>query len=135
MKNRIDSTLCNRLAVLAAILAPLAGLPHAAFAQAAAPSAATNPPASANSSAAEPPPFRTAFEDYKPYTDEKIQGWKQANDNVGQIGGWREYAREGSRLSTPKTPEKPVAVSPASPAAEPGADATGTRPKAGSAKP
>ena len=132
MINRIHSTLPARLA---AILVSLAGLPHAAVAQTAAPSAATNPPASANSSAAEPPPFRSAFEDYKPYTDEKIQGWKQANDNVGQIGGWREYAREASRVTTSKTTEKPGAVSPASLAAEPGADATGTRPKAGSAKP
>ena len=132
MINRIHSTLPARLA---AILVSLAGLPHAAVAQTAAPSAATSPRASANSSAAEPPPFRSAFEDYKPYTDEKIQGWKQANDNVGQIGGWREYAREASRVTTPKTPEKPGAASPATPAAEPGAAATGSEPKAGSAKP
>jgi hypothetical protein len=39
-------------------------------------------------------PYRSAFENYRSFTDEKIQSWKQANDTVGQIGGWRAYAKE-----------------------------------------
>ena len=68
--------------------------------------------------------FRSAFEGYKPYTDEKIIDWKRANDNVGKIGGWREYAREASQPETAAGP----AAAPAK--ADPKAD-----PKAGSAKP
>lgn len=68
--------------------------------------------------------FRSAFEGYKPYTDEKTIDWKRANDNVGKIGGWREYAREASQPDTAAGP----AVTPAK--ADPKAD-----PKSGSAKP
>jgi outer membrane protein TolC len=32
--------------------------------------------------------------DYQPFVDEKITSWKAANDKVGQIGGWRAYAKE-----------------------------------------
>jgi hypothetical protein len=38
--------------------------------------------------------YRSAFEGYQPFTEEKILPWKQANDTVGQIGGWRAYAKE-----------------------------------------
>ena len=72
--------------------------------------------------------FRSAFEGYKPYTEEKTIDWKRANDNVGKIGGWREYAREASQPETAAGP----AVIPATsdPKNNPKAD-----PKAGSAKP
>ena len=51
------------------------------------------------------PAFQSAFERYKPYTDEKIVNWKEANDVVGRIGGWRAYAKEASRTETePSTP-------------------------------
>lgn len=33
---------------------------------------------------------------YKAYEPQTIQPWKEANDNVGRIGGWRAYARETS---------------------------------------
>ena len=72
--------------------------------------------------------FRSAFEGYKPYTDEKIIDWKRANDNVGKIGGWREYAREASQ---PETATAPAAI-PAT--TDPKADLKAD-PKAGSAKP
>ena len=41
------------------------------------------------------------FEGYQPYTDEKIVNWKEANDDAGRIGGWREYAKEASESQTP----------------------------------
>ena len=41
-----------------------------------------------------PASFQSAFEGYKPYTDEKSGNWVQANDTVGKIGGWRVYAKE-----------------------------------------
>lgn len=39
-------------------------------------------------------PYRSAVESYQPFTDEKPGSWRDANDSVGRIGGWREYARE-----------------------------------------
>lgn len=40
------------------------------------------------------PSFRSALEGYQPFSDEKVLPWREANDNVGRIGGWRVYARE-----------------------------------------
>ena len=77
---------------------------------------------------ASPLEFRSAFEGYKPYTEEKTIDWKRANDNVGKIGGWREYAREASQ---PETAAEPAAI-PAR--TDPKADSKAD-PKAGSAKP
>jgi hypothetical protein len=31
---------------------------------------------------------------YKPYADQVVQPWRASNDRVGQIGGWRAYAKE-----------------------------------------
>ena len=39
----------------------------------------------------------SVFDGYKPYTDEPLGNWKAANDNVGQIGGWREYAKQAQQ--------------------------------------
>ena len=43
---------------------------------------------------ASPLPYRSAFEGYKPYTDDKLLNWKEVNDTTGRIGGWRAYAKE-----------------------------------------
>jgi hypothetical protein len=48
-------------------------------------------------------PYRSAFEGYKPYTDDKLLSWKEVNDNTGRIGGWRVYARE-ARQADDKAP-------------------------------
>ena len=39
----------------------------------------------------------SAFDGYKPYTDEPRGNWKAANDNVARIGGWREYAKQAQQ--------------------------------------
>lgn len=31
---------------------------------------------------------------YQAYVDQPVQSWREANDLVGRIGGWRAYARE-----------------------------------------
>jgi hypothetical protein len=41
-----------------------------------------------------PPAYRSAFEGYRPYQAQEVQDWRQANDTVRAIGGWRAYARE-----------------------------------------
>lgn len=38
--------------------------------------------------------FVSPIGDYKVYEPQSIQSWKEANDNVGRIGGWRNYSRE-----------------------------------------
>lgn len=39
-------------------------------------------------------PYRSTLESYQPFADEKLLPWKQANDTVGKVGGWRAYAKE-----------------------------------------
>lgn len=52
-------------------------------------------PASASSEKSVASP--SVFDGYKPYTDEPLGNWKAANDNVAQIGGWREYAKQAQQ--------------------------------------
>ena len=123
MKILFLSTPAARLAALAALSLMLSPLFPPGFVAAhaqspASPSQSTPPPAAASQPAASV--FRSAFEGYQPYTEQKMAPWKQANENVGQIGGWREYAREASQPDTPEASVK---------AAEP------TTPKAGGKKP
>jgi len=45
-----------------------------------------------------PPPtklqYTSALASYQGYTDQAVQSWRGANDRVGQVGGWRAYAKE-----------------------------------------
>lgn len=80
------------LAVLSALLA------SAASAQTpAAPSAAPVP-----QTAAAPGQYRSALENYQPYRENKTVPWKEANDKVGKIGGWRVYAKEVAQGQAPE---------------------------------
>ena len=38
--------------------------------------------------------YTSALTNYKVYTDQAVQSWRGANDQVGQVGGWRAYAKE-----------------------------------------
>lgn len=38
--------------------------------------------------------YQSPFDGYRRFTQEQVGSWKAANDNVGRIGGWREYAKE-----------------------------------------
>ncbi len=113
----------------------LASLPHAAVAQTASPPASQTRPADSAADNAAQPGFRSAFEGYRPHTDEKIRGWKQANDEVGQIGGWRAYAKEANQASAADSPAPDHGGKHPAPAAQPGTNSPDTAPKAGSAKP
>jgi hypothetical protein len=50
--------------------------------------------------------YQSAFEGYKPYTDEPLVPWKAANDKVREIGGWRAYARQASEPDASTAPAK-----------------------------
>lgn len=57
-------------------------------------------------------PYRSPLEGYRAYVDESVTSWKEANDTVGRIGGWREYAREAQQAApaaaSPSTPSTPA---------------------------
>jgi hypothetical protein len=46
------------------------------------------------------PPEKAAFapfEHYQGWRDEPLQDWREANERVGAIGGWRTYLREAQQ--------------------------------------
>lgn len=81
------------------------------------------PPAPVGPNPADPaavsPPvgYRAVFGGYQSYIDQPVGNWREANDAVGRIGGWREYAREVD--ATPGAP---------SPGAPPTSGAPGAAP-------
>jgi hypothetical protein len=46
---------------------------------------------------AQAPAWRSAFDGYQPFSEEKTLAWPQANETVQRIGGWRAYAREAAQ--------------------------------------
>ena len=79
------------------------------------PAAAPKAPASAASAAGtstearpQTPPgsYRSAFEGYQPFTEESVRPWRESNDTVGTVGGWRAYAKEAAG-STDKDAQAP----------------------------
>jgi hypothetical protein len=75
---------------------PVALLAVYASGVAAQPAIPDRPPASASApAAAASAVYRSAFEGYRPFKEQPVGSWRQANDIVGHIGGWQAYAREG----------------------------------------
>ncbi|MFT4193951.1 hypothetical protein [Ottowia sp.] len=54
--------------------------------------------------ASAPPAARSAFEGYRAYAEPPAIDWRQANDTVGRIGGWRAYAREAQAAQPESAP-------------------------------
>jgi hypothetical protein len=52
------------------------------------------PPAASAASGAEISAYRSAFDGYRAFSEQPLDAWREANDRVGQIGGWQVYARE-----------------------------------------
>ena len=48
--------------------------------------------------------YRSAFQGYRPNTEAEVGSWKEANDRVGSIGGWRVYAKEAQQADVPASP-------------------------------
>lgn len=70
-----------------------------------------SPPTAMRQPQLAPTSFRSVFEGYRPFSDEKVLSWKDANDTVGQIGGWRAYAKEANEPDA-KNGNDPVPVGP-----------------------
>jgi len=75
---------------------------------------------------------RPAFAGYQPAGEVKVGSWKDANETVNRLGGWRAYAREAgtptpaasapASASAPTAPASPRAASaPAAATASPAA--------------
>ena len=70
--------------------------------------------------------YQSPFSQYRRLDDGKLISWRDANDTVTRIGGWRVYAREAQQpdanpSAAPST--SAPAAPPASPAAAPKSDA------------
>lgn len=96
--------------------------------------------AALTASAQTPPPrpespagYRSALEGYQPFAQEKLAPWKDANDTVGRIGGWRVYAKEaqeGTPIAPATEPARPAESAPRA-----GGSAAPANPHAGHGKP
>lgn len=55
--------------------------------------------------------FDSVLSRYKPMTDQKLGSWREANDTVTRIGGWRTYLKEAQapEVMEPSTPGVPAA--------------------------
>ena len=55
--------------------------------------------------------YVSSFSRYRLLGDEKPVSWRDANDNVTRIGGWRVYAREAQQPDpAPAVPAAPAAI-------------------------
>jgi len=97
---------------LVSLVAPLAANAQAqahahAHAHAQTPQArqATNLRADPLNAQASIPPLlhESAFTQYRRLTDVPVGSWRDANDTVNRIGGWRAYAREAAQPASPPT--------------------------------
>jgi hypothetical protein len=41
--------------------------------------------------------YHSVFTQYRLFNEQSVLPWRDANDTVGKIGGWRFYAREASQ--------------------------------------
>ena len=108
---------------IAVIAAPL--LSSAALAQSSAPRPEPLDPKAATS----PLVYRSAFSSYKKLDAQSPPvAWRDANDAVLRIGGWRAYAREGNApaASSPAAAASSPAPAASAPAAEPRASRPAT---------
>ena len=52
--------------------------------------------------------YRSALSGYEAYKEQSVQPWKAANDKVGEIGGWRTYAKEMRQAPSASGQEQPA---------------------------
>jgi hypothetical protein len=108
----------------AALMAASAALALPVFAQNTAPAAQVSTATSKRLDAADPrvtvPPlvYSSVLQGYRPNVEVEVGSWKDANNNVGRIGGWRVYAKE-ARQPDAVVPGAGAASAPTVPDAKP----------------
>lgn len=70
-----------------------------------APATASRPDPSDAKAAVPPTVYTSPFGAYRPLGDVRIDKWRDTNDTVGRIGGWKEYFKESP---APVEPAKPA---------------------------
>jgi hypothetical protein len=80
-----------------------------ALACAAAAAGAQTPAKSAVERTVSAPPYRSAYEGYRPYAEEPAAPWREVNDTVGRVGGHIGVLRAEEADARPKaeTPKEP----------------------------
>ena len=56
-----------------------------------------------------PQRYDSAFQNYRPFEQQEIHHWQEANDEVGRIGGWKAYAKEAQSGGESKDASNPSA--------------------------
>ena len=83
---------------------------------AAAPTTAVAPvsPVAPATPSSSPLRYESVFARYQSYRDEKTGSWREANETVDRIGGWRAYAKEAQQpdSAAPTTPITPALPEP-----------------------
>ena len=71
--------------------------------------------------------YSSPFTQYRSLGDDKPISWREANDTVTRIGGWRVYAREAQQPDATPPPAAALPTDPAKrlPAATPGPSGSG----------
>jgi len=64
--------------------------------------------------------YQSPLEHYQGWRDQPLESWRDANELVGRIGGWRTYAQEP--YAEQPYVEEAVPEQPTRPAAAPGAE-------------
>ncbi len=77
---------------------------------------------------------RSALASYRAHAEQPVGSWREANDTVTKIGGWRAYAREASQPDA-SAPMPPSAPPPVAPVAKPAATQPAPAGHAGHGKP
>jgi hypothetical protein len=57
--------------------------------------------------------YESSFSRYRRLGDEKAVSWREANDTVARIGGWRVYTREAQQPEAAPAAKPPQAAMPA----------------------
>jgi len=61
-----------------------------------------------NAQATVPPAVhRSAITTYRSAGDQSVGSWREANQTVNRIGGWRTYAKERAAEEVPSSPSNP----------------------------
>ena len=79
--------------------------------------------------------YQSSLRDYKPLVEQRVGSWKEANETVNRIGGWRAYAREAAQGDQATPPAGTAAPGEARPAPAAPAASTPAGGHAGHKKP
>lgn len=50
--------------------------------------------------------FESVFDGYQSYRHQSVAPWKESNERVGEVGGWRAYAREAAEPEGSEAPPR-----------------------------